>query len=558
MALNKWDKQHLINLGLTQRQIDMIFTAAAKEAAAIGVSLDSFNPDKPFSFADYPETKARIEKIVQSLHNNIEIATVNGVRSEWTLANNKNNALCDRVFGANKYNLTKAQERKYYSNNDKALEAFINRKTAGLNLSDRVWNYTDQFKTEIEIGLDLGIRNGLSAPEMARDLKKYLKEPDRLFRRVRDEHGQLQLSRNAKAYNPGAGRYRSSYKNAMRLARTENNMAYRTSDHERWQQLDFVVGIEIRLSNNHTVNGVPLTDICDQLQGKYPKDFKFTGWHPQCRCHAISILKTQEEMMRDNERIMNGEEPSAESENTMKDVPDNFRKWIENNQERAKGWSNMPYFVRDNAKFVKTKFDVNTYSNEEKKFTQASKTKDAMQRVIDKLAKTYPNIPNTELAAIHHYTQSNGNYRQLNKQMDAGTLTEFNRAAQTLITQGLEKLPIYEGSVYRGMIIKRNEFKRIFGDKGSTVQQDRFVSSSMDSSVAARFAKHSPLKKNEISVFIEIQSKTGRDISKISEFNGNLAPENQKEILFTNNTKFRIADKRTNKDGSITLKLVEL
>ncbi|MCL1932834.1 MAG: hypothetical protein FWF53_03330 [Candidatus Azobacteroides sp.] len=355
MALNKWDKQHLLNLGLTQKQIDKIFDTAVKEAAAIGVSLHDFNIDKPFSFSDYPQTKARIDKLLKSLQNNIEKIIVNGVRSEWTLANNKNNVLCDFVFGDNKYKLTKEQERKYYSNNDKALEAFTQRKTNGLKLSSRVWNYTEQFKDEIETGLDLGIRNGLPAAEMARELKQYLREPYRLFRRVMDEHGQLHLSRAAKKYHPGTGVYRSSYKNAMRLARTENNMAYRTSDHERWQQLDFVVGIEIRLSNNHTLNGKPFTDICDELQGKYPKDFKFTGWHPQCRCHAISILKTPEELAKDNERILNGEEPGNESVNSVKDIPDNFKKWVAENADRiekANSNGTLPYFLTDNQKMI--------------------------------------------------------------------------------------------------------------------------------------------------------------------------------------------------------------
>jgi hypothetical protein len=353
--INKWDKQHLLNLGLTQKQIDKIFNTAAKEAADIGVSIRDFNPDKPFSFADYPATKERIKKLLSSLENSITTVIVNGVRSEWTLANNKNNVLCDLVFGDNKSRLSKAQERKYYSNNDKAREAFIQRKTAGLNLSDRVWNYTDQFKSEIEMGLDLGLRNGLPADEMARDLKQYLKEPDRLFRRVRDEHGQLHLSQNAKNYHPGAGVYRSSYKNAMRLARTETNMAYRTSDYVRWQQLDFVVGIEIRLSNNHTLNGVPFEDICDELKGRYPKDFKFTGWHPACRCHAISILKTEDELEADNEKIMQGEEPSTESVNTVKDVPDGFKKWIDKNADRISisGYKGTtPYFLLDNDKYV--------------------------------------------------------------------------------------------------------------------------------------------------------------------------------------------------------------
>jgi hypothetical protein len=105
-----------------------------------------------------------------------------------------------------------------------------------------VWNYTNQFKNEIEMGLDLGIRNGLPAAEMASDLQQYLKYPKKLFRRVRDEHGNLQLSTAAKEFHPGQGVYRSSYKNAMRLARTETNMAYRTADHERIQQFDLKYG----------------------------------------------------------------------------------------------------------------------------------------------------------------------------------------------------------------------------------------------------------------------------------------------------------------------------
>lgn len=139
-----------------------------------------------------------------------------------------------------------------------------------MNLSDRVWRYTEQFKSEIELGIDIGLRDGLSADELSRDLRQYLQHPDKLLRRVRDEHGNLVLSKAAKAFHPGQGVYRSSYKNARRLAATETNMAYRTADYVRWQQLDFVVGIEIHLSNNHTLNGVPFEDICDFLQGRYP------------------------------------------------------------------------------------------------------------------------------------------------------------------------------------------------------------------------------------------------------------------------------------------------
>ncbi len=48
----------------------------------------------------------------------------------------------------------------------------------------------------------MGILDGKPSAAMARDLKLYLKHPDKLFRRVRDEHGILQLSKNAVATVP--------------------------------------------------------------------------------------------------------------------------------------------------------------------------------------------------------------------------------------------------------------------------------------------------------------------------------------------------------------------
>ena len=146
--------------------------------------------------------------------------------------------------------------------------------------------------------------------------------------------------------------YRSSYKNAQRLAATETNIAYRTSDHLRWQQMDFVVGIEIRLSNNHTLNGRPFHDICDDLQGKYPKDFKFTGWHPYCRCFATTILKTPEELSADTQKILNGETTDGESVNKVDDVPQAFKDWLTENDERLGRASSVPYFMSDNPKYT--------------------------------------------------------------------------------------------------------------------------------------------------------------------------------------------------------------
>lgn len=358
--MNPYDRRHKANLTMYQKMIEAIYNSAATEAAQIAANTRGIDTDTPFRFDDYPQTRKRVAELMARLKSRISVTVVNGIDAEWTLANNKNNELANRVFGDNVGRLSQAAYRRYYSTNDNARQAFQARKVGGLNLSERVWMYAEQFKQEIEMGLDVGLRSGLSADEMSRDLRSYLRHPDKLFRRVRDERGQLHLSKAAAAYHPGRGVYRSSYMNARRLAATETNIAYRTSDHTRWQQMDFVVGIEIVLSNNHTCKGPdgkprPFHDICDELAGRYPKDFKFTGWHPHCRCHAVSILKTQKEIAEDTRKIMNGEAPDTPSVNEVRDVPPAFRDWVANNADRLEAATQRgttPYFIKDNGQRV--------------------------------------------------------------------------------------------------------------------------------------------------------------------------------------------------------------
>lgn len=347
----KYDEQHSKRLASIERKIKAAYKKAAEDASKLATA-PHLSSKKTYKLDDYPQAKKQADKILEELQQSVETIIVNGIESEWTLANNKNNELSQLVFGDNVGKLPEEQYQRYFSNNHEALQAFIARKQAGLNLSDRVWKYTGAFKDEIETAIDLGIRSGKSAAEISRDVRSYLQNPDKLFRRVKDKYGRLHLSKAAKAYHPGTGVYRSSYMNARRLAVTETNIAYRTADYIRQQQLDFIVGIRIVLSNNHNCKGVPagmFFDICDSLQGNYPKDFKFTGWHPHCRCHVETILKTPEELEMDTERILAGRQTTNTSKNKIKDVPKAFKEWVKDNEDRilAAG-DKLPYFLRDN------------------------------------------------------------------------------------------------------------------------------------------------------------------------------------------------------------------
>nr|DAM89920.1 MAG TPA: minor capsid protein [Caudoviricetes sp.] len=359
-----YEQQHLRNILRLEKRIGKLFDEAAARVALLSESVDDFSPEEVFAFDKYPYLRNRAKKLMLELHGALSTTVADGVRTEWDLANAKNDLLVRSVLGSAAKHLSPERRARYFSTNAGACTAFLARRERGMNLSERVWNLTEQFKEELEMGLDLGLRDGVSAVEMSRTLRAYLRNPDALFRRVRDEHGVLHLSERAKAYHPGRGVYRSAYKNARRLAGTEVNIAYRTADHLRMQELDFVVGVEINLSENHTclgADGKPhrFHDICDDLKGKYPKTFKFTGWHPHCRCFATPILKTEEEFDADTGRILNGEEPTEGSENEVNELPDEFKSWLQENKGRidaATARGSLPYFLKDNESLVGSVF----------------------------------------------------------------------------------------------------------------------------------------------------------------------------------------------------------
>ena len=91
--LDKWERQHLNNLSALDREIERVYEAAVKEAARLGVSISDFNPDRLFSFDDYPITRKRIEKLLSGLKSDLTAAIVNGIETAWTLSNNKNSSL---------------------------------------------------------------------------------------------------------------------------------------------------------------------------------------------------------------------------------------------------------------------------------------------------------------------------------------------------------------------------------------------------------------------------------------------------------------------------------
>lgn len=192
----------------------------------------------------------------------------------------------------------------------------------GNNLSPMVWNLADQTKTQLEYYLQTGLSVGRSSSRISQDLRQILNEPDKRFRRVKDKEGKLVMSQPMKNYHPGQGIYRSSKMNALRLTATSTNMSYRTADYERWSKQDFILGIEIHRSAN---NRGPCK-LCDAMVGKYPKTFKFIGFHPFCICFATPIT-----MEPDNfaDFLLNDTVPQ---EQVITDIPKTAKDFVDENK----------------------------------------------------------------------------------------------------------------------------------------------------------------------------------------------------------------------------------
>ena len=528
---------------------------------------NSLSSDRPFWFSGNDSANKAMNRIIADFAKQTNSLFLNGVERSWrmgeeTALDKVQLAISKNARERKAYDQIRAEATQQQRNSGSRASAirFADQKRGGATLSDRVWNLGNGMKREIETIVQNGMKEGKSADQLAKMLKKHLNDPEASFRRVRNkETGELELSEAANKYRPGQGVYRSAYKNALRLARTEIAAAYRRAAWEKFQADPTVTGIRIALSNNHTTinpktgRPEPFYDICDELAGDYPKTFLWTGWHPNCRCEMYPILVTGKELRKMMDAKFEGKAYTPEQ---ITKPPKALDEWVANNKERAKGWENLPYWVRDNKQFIDNDFKANTYSREEYTFTRARGIALAMNRAVEELSRLYPDIENTELAAIHHYTKHGGNYRQLNKQLDKGTLTDFNRASASLISKGLEHLPRVTGTVYRGTIMKRTDYERLYS--GNTTEHAIFTSASKDTSIAYRFANYkNNLNKNEIRILFDIQSKNGRDISRISEFNGKFAEENQKEVLFTNGTRFKIT-KHEISEQEVHIILVEI
>lgn len=338
--LSFYERQHLEKLIQQEASLKYIFDEYVRNVSILMSGWqDSGNENVWIRNA---HIEKGVEKELQALHSKLTDNIKNYSIDAWNRSNRKTDDLIEAYI--KDIPLNNVTKKGLFARNEEALEAFLKAKIDGETMSDRVWKVAGTGKENIEHYLSSGISTGRPATLISQDMRQLLKDPDKLFHRIRNADGKLVPSAPMKAYHPGTGVYRSSFMNAKRLAATETNMAYRTADHERWKKLDFVLGIEVRRSNS---NKGPCP-VCDALVGRYPKDYKYRGFHPFCICVATPILMDEDKFIS---YLVEGNLPNDEF---IKDIPNDARKYLEEQLQKGKVSSNS-YLFKNNSKFFNEK-----------------------------------------------------------------------------------------------------------------------------------------------------------------------------------------------------------
>lgn len=373
-----------------QKQIKAMFGAYSKRleklydqfigrltnlANRVGIDVEDFlKKDGLFRFDKYPELRQEYNEIFKDYVQKEVLAYRAGITDGVALAYAHDASVLSGFSVLSNKAITHAR--------NVAAETFIRNRMnvpKGLNLSQLIWNYASQTKSEFEVAVSNviadGLKKGTSAESLGRSVRQYLNNPDMMYRRyhrtildaygnksdmvtwrrrIVDNNGRVRFVEEP-LEKVGTGHYRSSRKNANRLMRTEINTAYHKANVERWQLEPFVIGIMIELSPQH-----PEYDECDELKGRYPKDFIFTGWHPQCLCMSNPITIQGDEKKEFYRRLAAGEDMSDYvSPNAVEDIPGRAKNWIDAHKKqfiRASQRGKLGYVWQDNMKYVSKQF----------------------------------------------------------------------------------------------------------------------------------------------------------------------------------------------------------
>lgn len=191
-----YDKAAKMLFSRTEHYADNVrrlYATATDELLKLSAMKASNGVSAAFSFSDNKRLSEQANAILRALYSGVYNEIKGGVIAEWGNANKSCDALITSIFGR------KVKEDNHYARffarNKESVDAFFKRKSeyGGLNLSQRVWKYVGDFKTEMEMALSVAMGEGKSAATVSREVRKYLQRPDMMFRRFRVKTGEQDI-----------------------------------------------------------------------------------------------------------------------------------------------------------------------------------------------------------------------------------------------------------------------------------------------------------------------------------------------------------------------------
>jgi len=175
----------------------------------------------------------------------------------------------DKNFANRTDPTVKTSSAKWTAIGQRIIHNVAKKNLQGLTVSERIWELTSRTEADLKRILANGIAQGRSPYELTKLIQKYISPSVSQA----DELG----------IQNGPGVYRSPYKNAMRLARTETNRAYTQASANFYSNKPWVSEVDITLSPDHDV-----VDECDDLADAGPYTPEEAGSlipaHPHCMC----------------------------------------------------------------------------------------------------------------------------------------------------------------------------------------------------------------------------------------------------------------------------------
>ena len=160
-----------------------------------------------------------------------------------------------------------------------------------------------------------------------------------------------------------------------------------------------------------------MTDICDELAGKYPKDFVFPGWHPNCMCYVIPILKTEDQFWNEEEV------------EEIKELPTGFCSWIDDNAERialANEKGTLTYWIKENAKIKECSLLI----------SKAKESQSYLQEIADNMASIYGATP-TEVGV----KKFSSLYRKVTSRNEVTSINDIKDSVRCTIVSDKRDIP---------------------------------------------------------------------------------------------------------------------